>query len=82
MKLFDSRPLAELPARELYALGDALAAYVRHPATRSMPNLCAQAGDRLAAVMAEADARWRNAWYHDNNHDVNNVLNHVYRIFG
>lgn len=67
MTMFDNRPLTELSASELYALGDELAAYIKHPAIKAKPHLRSQAGDRLGQVMGESERRWRAVWEHPSN---------------
>ncbi|AEK08278.1 hypothetical protein CONSTELLA_211 [Mycobacterium phage Constella] len=71
--------IASAPAKELYALGDRLAHFTRHPALSTRPDLKTKAGGRLAQVMTEADTRWRGVWMHRDNLTLSDTLAQIMR---
>lgn len=69
-----------LTAGELYQFGDELAATIRHPSTQSMLGWQAQAGARMAAIVAEHDRRWRSIWRCTCNQDLSELLEKIYSV--
>lgn len=70
----------KMTAVELYAFGDELAATIRHPSTQSMLGWQAQAGARMAAIVAEHDRRWRSVWRCTCNQDLSELLEKIYSV--
>jgi len=70
----------QMTAGELYQFGDELAATIRHPSTQSMLGWQAQAGARMAAILAEHDRRWRAVWRCTCNEGLSELLEKIYSV--
>jgi len=70
--------IAAMPASELFAVGDELAAMVRHPVTYGMTGWRERACERIGAVLHEADQRWHALSGHESNAGIAERMRRIY----